>query len=195
MFHVLPPALAWLWRLVAPRGYANPSIISSEELTSEGVGSYWPFATGKMVDQANLLLDQIQKTLSTRYILVPNQYIGAYKTGFAGQWITREVLARRGGMHFRDGVLQPARCPLLGYSIETLKVDGQPIPKYLFQVNHQPEVGNEGYDAGAKMLTAFFKKEIRKFLVPELKPLGKRIIDSCLNDARVVDFYNFIPKL
>jgi hypothetical protein len=195
MFHVLPPALAWLWRLAAPRGYANPSIISTEELTSEGVGSYWPFATGKMVDQANLLLDQIQKTLSTRYVLVPNQYIGAYKTGFAGQWITREVLARRGGMHFRDGILQPSRCPLLGYAIETLKVDGQPIPKYLFQVNHQPEVCNEGYDAGAKMLAAFFKKEIRKYLVPDLKPLGKRIIDSCLNDARVVDFYNFIPKL
>ena len=24
LFHVLPPALAWLWRLVAPRGHANP---------------------------------------------------------------------------------------------------------------------------------------------------------------------------
>jgi hypothetical protein len=27
LFHVLPPALAWLWRLVAPRGHANPSIV------------------------------------------------------------------------------------------------------------------------------------------------------------------------
>ncbi len=62
LFHILPPALAWLWRLVSPRGYANPSIISSEGLESEGVGSYWPFATGKQVKHANLLLEQIIQT-------------------------------------------------------------------------------------------------------------------------------------
>ena len=55
LFHILPPALAWIWRLVAPRGYANPSIINTEGLSSEGVGSYWPFDTGRQVDQANLL--------------------------------------------------------------------------------------------------------------------------------------------
>jgi hypothetical protein len=66
MIHILPPALAWLWRLVAPRGHSNPSIISGEGLESEGVGSYWPFATGKMVPQANLLLTQIANTPKTR---------------------------------------------------------------------------------------------------------------------------------
>jgi hypothetical protein len=58
---VAPPAagLAWLWRLVAPRGHANPSITDTEGMTSEGVGSYWPFATGRRSIQANLLLEQI----------------------------------------------------------------------------------------------------------------------------------------
>jgi hypothetical protein len=51
LMHVLPPALAWLWRLVAPRGHANPSIIQTEGISSEGVGSYWPFATGKKVNK------------------------------------------------------------------------------------------------------------------------------------------------
>ena len=60
MLHILPPALAWLWRLVAPRGHDNPSIIDSKGLQSEGVGSYWPFATGRRVTHANLLLDQIR---------------------------------------------------------------------------------------------------------------------------------------
>lgn len=46
-------------------------------MTSEGVGSYWPFATGRMVDQANLLLKQIMDTPSTRYKLIPNQHVGA----------------------------------------------------------------------------------------------------------------------
>jgi hypothetical protein len=206
IFHVLPPALAWLWRLASPRGYDNPSIAVSDadsndapaaafQLTSEGVGSYWPFATGKMVDQANLLLDQILKTPSTRFVLIPNQHIGAYKVGFATQWLTREFLARRGGMRFRPGVLTEARCPLLGYALDNMKVDGQPLPKFFLQVNHQPEVGIEGYDAGAKMLTMFFKQEIKKYLTQELRPLGKRIIESCLNDARVVDYFNLIPKL
>jgi hypothetical protein len=98
-------------------------------------------------------------------------------------------------MRFRPGVLTESRCPLLGYALETMKVDGQPVPKFLLQVNLQLEVGAEGYDAGAKMLTTFFKNEIKKFLKLDLIPLGKRIIEACLNDARVVDYYNFIPKL
>ncbi len=44
VFHILPPALAWLWRLVAPRGFNNPSIIDSIEMTSEGVAHYWALA-------------------------------------------------------------------------------------------------------------------------------------------------------
>ncbi|HKK82532.1 MAG TPA: DUF4914 family protein, partial [Prolixibacteraceae bacterium] len=52
MFHLLPPALAWLWRLVSPRGHANPSIVSSGGMDSEGVGSYWPFATGEKIKHA-----------------------------------------------------------------------------------------------------------------------------------------------
>jgi hypothetical protein len=67
LFQILPPSLAWLWRLVAPRGHDNPSITDSEGMGSEGVGSYWPFATGKMVRHANLLLDQIIHTPRMRW--------------------------------------------------------------------------------------------------------------------------------
>ncbi len=77
LFHVLSPALAWLWRLVAPRGYDNPSISETVGMSSEGVGSFWPFATGRKVTQANLLLRQILDTPRTRFVLVPNQHIGA----------------------------------------------------------------------------------------------------------------------
>lgn len=56
LFHILPPALAWLWRLVSPRGHNNPSIVGTGNMQSEGVGSYWPFATGKRITHANLLL-------------------------------------------------------------------------------------------------------------------------------------------
>ena len=49
-------------RLVAPRGYNNPSITDTEGMSSEGVGSFWPFSTGRRVTPTNLLLRQIQAT-------------------------------------------------------------------------------------------------------------------------------------
>ncbi|MFO8064184.1 MAG: DUF4914 family protein, partial [Spirochaetia bacterium] len=134
MMQVLPSALAWLWRLVAPRGHSNPSIVTTEGLSSEGVGSYWPFATGKMVRQANLLLELIVNTPKTKYVLIPNQYIGAHKVGFQPEWLAREYIARRGNLKFRPGQLVESRCSLLGYSIPNLKVNGQQIPKGLLEV-------------------------------------------------------------
>ncbi|MCX7711119.1 MAG: DUF4914 family protein [Clostridia bacterium] len=193
VFHILPPSLAWLWRLVAPRGHDNPSITDTEGMSSEGVGSYWPFATGKMVDQANLLLDQIISTSATRYILIPNQHIGAYKVGFMPQWVSREYLARRGTAKFREEQLVASRCPLLGYSLETLKVDGTFLSKGFLQPNLQPEVGNDGYDAGAKILTSFFKRELAKFVSPELSPLGKKIIECCICNGKLEDYLDLIP--
>ncbi|MDR0957837.1 MAG: DUF4914 family protein [Clostridiales bacterium] len=195
IFHVLPPALAWLWRIVAPRGYANPSISDSEGMKSEGVGSFWPFATGKRVNYANLLLEQILKTTSTRYILVPNQYIGAYKVGFTGQWVAREFLSRRGEVKFRPDQLEQARCPILGYCPAGIKMDGNYLPKIFLKTELQPELGVEAYDIGAKMLTDFFKSEITQYLTADIHPMGRKIIESCLGDASVEDYYNFIPKL
>jgi hypothetical protein len=193
VFHILPPALAWLWRLVAPRGHANPSVVSTGAgMTSEGVGSYWPFATGLRVTQANLLLDQILNTPETKYILIPNQHIGVYKVGFMGQWIAREYLSRRGNFSFKKEPLVPARSPLLGYALESLKIDGQVVPKDFLQVDLQKENGVEGYDAGAAILTEFFKKELEKYLVPELHPLGRKIIETCLRDGSVKEYGDLI---
>lgn len=193
LFHILPPALAWLWRLVAPRGHDNPSVTESEGMSSEGVGSYWPFATGKMVDQANLLLKQIVATGNTRYILVPNQHIGAHKVGFNPQWIAREYLARRGGAKFRADQLSESRCSLLGYALKDIKVEGTYLARELLEVHRQQEVGQDGYDQGAAILLDFFKKELAKYLTPELDPLGKKIIDCCLNDGTVADYLDLIP--
>lgn len=193
LFHILPPALAWLWRLVSPRGHANPSIVGGEGMASEGVGSYWPFATGKMVTQANLLLEQVISTPRMRYTLVPNQYVGVWKVGFKPQLLMREYLARRGNAQLRADQYQPARCPLLGYELNYLTIEGAKIPSRFLQVHRQPEVGVEGYDAGAEILTKFFKKEIEQFLTPELHPLGRKIIEACLNDATVEDYNEIIP--
>lgn len=192
LFHVLPPALAWLWRLVAPRGHANPSIVDAEGMSSEGVGSYWPFATGRQVDQANLLLRQIDQTRKVRYILTPNQHVGAWETSFVPQWIAREYLARRGNAKFKSDQIQPARCPLLGYAFFQLQVEGRMIPRWFLQVNTQPEVGDEAYDAGARQLADFFEEQLRPFLHAGLDPLGRRIIEACLGGATAADYENLI---
>lgn len=193
LVHILPPALAWLWRLVAPRGFNNPSIIDSSEMKSEGVGSYWPFATGKMVTQANLLLEQIVDSPNTRYVLIPNQHVGVYEVGFIPQWIAREYIARRGSAKFRQEHLIEARCSLLGYGLDSLKIDGQHIGKAFLQPERQQEIGIEGYDAGAKILSDFFKKELDKYNTPELNPLGRQIIELFNNNATVQDYIDLIP--
>jgi hypothetical protein len=194
LFHVLPPSLAWLWRLVSPRGANNPSINDvGGGMKSEGVGSYWPFVTGRMVDQANLLLEQFRKAYRTRYILIPNQHIGAYEVGFMPQWITREYLARRGSASFGKDRLVESRCPLLGYAMQSVKVDGNQVKKDLLQVQYQPEVGFGAYDQGAAILTSFFKRELEKYLVDDLHPLGRKIIECCLDDGKVSDYLEFLP--
>ena len=194
MLHILPPALAWIWRLVAPRGHSNPSIVTAEGLTSEGVGSYWPFATGTRVRHANLLLELIVNTPGTRYVLIPNQYIGAYKVGFMGEWMAREWMARRGSLRFRPGQLVESRCPLLGYTLPSLRVNGQEMPKGFLRVHEQLEVGVEGYDAGADILREFLLEELKQFDSDDLMPLGRTIIELCRNNAGVDEFWDVLPQ-
>jgi hypothetical protein len=193
--HILPASLAWLWRLVAPRGHDNPSITTTEGMSSEGVGSYWPFATGRLVDHANLLLRQMIATPRIRYTLVPNQYVGAWETGFMPQWIGREYLARRGAAPFRPHQLTPARCPLLGYAFNTMQIEGTLIPQWLLQVEHQPEVGTEGYDAGAEIFQKFFESELQKFIHPDLDPAGREIIKCCMDRGTIDDYRKLLPPV
>ena len=189
MLHVLPSALAWLWRLVAPRGYANPSITDSATLSSEGVGSYWPFATGRQVHQANLLLNQIRATPKTRFLLIPNQHIGCWHVGFMPQWVGREYIARRSGAQFRPNQLTPARCPLLGMTLTSMLVEGVQINPWFLQVELQPEIGTMGYDAGARVLAEFFHEVLAPYLEEtDLDPLGRKIIECCLRNGTVDDY-------
>jgi hypothetical protein len=193
LMHIIPPALGWLWRLVAPRGHANPSIVDDGGMSSEGIGSYGYFLTGSVVKQANLLLEQVLATPNTRYVLFPNQHIGAYHVGFKPQWIGREYIARRGSAKFKEQSLVKAPCALLGYTLDSLKLDGQYIRRAFLQPHTQAEVGIEGYEAGAKILSDFFKKELKKFDTPELHPLGKKILDICMNDGTLEDYLAVIP--
>ena len=192
MLHFIPPALAWLWRLVAPRGFNNPSIVGGGELKSEGVGSYWPFATGQRVKQANLLLRQIVDHPNTRYVLIPNQHIGVYHVGFAAEWISREWLARHNG-HIKMDKLEPARCPLLGYALKEMVIESQPIRSKFLRTETQDRMGEDGYDAGAKILTDFFAKELDKFYTDDLDPLGREIIDCFRRGGTVEDYCKLTP--
>lgn len=194
LFHLLPPALAWLWRLVSPRGHANPSIVESEGMTSEGVGSYWPFATGRRVDQANLLLRQFITHTGMRYILCPNQHVGAWRVGFMPQWVAREYLARRGVARFRPEQLRPSRCPLLGSTLKQLQVEGRTVGSWFLQVEVQPEVGEAAYDQGAETLKAFFHQCLADFQDADLDPLGRQIITCCLDGGQLEDYERLIPS-
>ena len=127
-------------------------------------------------------------TLASKKQTLPN-----WKVGFKPQLLMREYLARRGNAQLRADQYQPARCPLLGYELNYLTIEGAKIPSRFLQVHRQPEVGVAGYDAGAEMLTEFFKKELEQFLTPELNPLGRKIIEACLANASVEEYNEIIP--
>ena len=202
MMHIVPPALAWLWRLIAPRGDKNPSIGESAATSparakghpvAEGVGSYWPFATGTKVAAANLLLRQIVAAPRTRYVLTPNQHIGAYDVGFAAEWLTREYLARRGMARVRPEQLMPSRCALFGYTLKEMKIDGQLIRPTFLRPDQQSQVGLEAYDTGARILTDFFNAELAQFCTDDLDPLGRQIIDVCLRSGTIEEYIALTP--
>jgi hypothetical protein len=127
-------------------------------MQSEGVGSYWAFATGRRVDQANLLLRQIVETPETRYVLLPNQHIGAWKVGFMAEWIAREYLARRGSAKFGRDQVREAICPLLGYIPHQLRIEGSMIPRVFLAVEEQIQGGMDVYEEGARQWREFFAR-------------------------------------
>ena len=194
LFHVLPPALAWLWRLVSPRGHANPSVTTTDAMGSEGIGSWWPFATGLRATEANLLLKQIIETPRVRYVLCPNQHIGAWKVGFMPQWLMREYLARRGGVRFARRELLPARSPLAGFALSRFVYEGRAFNPGLLRVELQSEVGPGAYDAGARILQTFFEKELHPYIkTGSIDPLGKSIIECCLQGGSVEEYLSLMP--
>jgi hypothetical protein len=105
----------------------------------------------------------------------------------------REYLTRRGNAKLRSDQYQAARCPLLGYELNYLTIEGTKIPSRFLQVYRQTEVGVEGYDAGAKILFDFFKNELEKFKSPELASIGRKIIDACYSGATIEDYNSILP--
>ncbi len=126
-------------------------------------------------------------------MLTPNQHIGAYKVDFGAEWLTREYLARRGGGRINPDNLTPARCPLFGYALKEVKIDGQLIRPTFLQPEFQSQVGTDAYDAGAKILTDFFKSELVQFMTDDLDPLGRQIIEVCLRDGSLDEYLALTP--
>ena len=81
----------------------------------------------------------------------------------------------------------------MGYSLDEMKIDGQTIRRKFLRPELQSKLGEEGYDKGAKIITDFFKEELKQFLVPELDPLGRQIIELCMKDAPLEDYLELTP--
>ena len=139
-----------------------------------------------------MLLDQIMDAPNTLNVLIPNQHIGVYRIGFAGEWLSREYLARHLGT-VRAKHLLPARCPIFGYSLDEMKIDGQYIRQTFLRPETQSRLGEEGYDIGAKILTDFIKEELKQFQTDDLCPLGREIIECVMKDGTLDDYLALTP--
>ena len=74
-----------------------------------------------------------------------------------------------------------------------MQIEGTFIPEWFLQVEKQPEIGIEGYDAGAGILEEFFDRQLQKFLHPDLDPLGMELISCCLDHGTVRDYEDLLP--
>jgi hypothetical protein len=88
--------------------------------------------------------------------------------------------------------MRPSRCPLLGYTPRQIVMEGRTIGVWFFEVDQQPEVGTAAYDQGAGILWEFFRKELEQFLVPDLLPAGRRIIECCLAGGSLEDYESLL---
>ncbi len=74
-----------------------------------------------------------------------------------------------------------------------MQIEGFFLNREFLQVETQPEIGEEGYDAGAKILTEFFKEEISLYVgEKDLDPKAREIIECCLNNGSVQDYENIL---
>ncbi|MCK4515714.1 MAG: DUF4914 family protein, partial [Spirochaetaceae bacterium] len=100
----------------------------------------------------------------------------------------------RGSLRFRPEQLVESRSSLLGYTLPSLRVNGQEMPRGFLCVHEQLEVGIEGYDKGAEILRKFFLNELDQYDTPDLNPLGRKIIDLCRQNAGVGEYMDALPQ-
>jgi hypothetical protein len=128
-------------------------------------------------------------------VLIPNQYIGAWRVGFMAEWVAREYLARRGSARFSREQLIESPCPLLGYVPRQIRIEGSIIPTIFMRVENQLQGGPEVFEEGARQWREFFHRELKPFLTQDLDPLGLKIIEACLDDATQEDYWKLIPHV
>ncbi|MDY6868737.1 MAG: DUF4914 family protein, partial [Chloroflexota bacterium] len=99
-----------------------------------------------------------------------------------------EYLARRGHARFEPENLREARCALLGEYPHQIQIEGRLLSRWFFAVDTQPEVGEAAYDQGAEMLFNFFHRILQQYDMEALTPLGREIIQCCLDRGSLADY-------
>ncbi|MGA9586405.1 MAG: DUF4914 family protein, partial [Terracidiphilus sp.] len=102
-------------------------------------------------------------------------------------------LARRGSAKFGREQVEEAAFPLLGYIPKQLKIEGSMIPRVFLRVEEQIQGGIDVYEEGARQWREFFARELEQFRVADLDPLGRRIVEACLDGAHQEDYRKLIP--
>ena len=74
-----------------------------------------------------------------------------------------------------------------------MTIEGQSIRSKYLQTDLQDRLGKDGYDAGAKILTDFFAKELEKFCTDELDPFGREIIECFKKGGTLEDYCKLTP--
>ena len=119
-----------------------------------------------------------------------------YRIGFAGEWIAREYLARRGGVVREEtaGTWRKMSAVWLfaGRNENRWADDPSEVPATGTAV--ASKLGEEGYDKGAKIITDFFKEELEQYTTcRSWTRWEERSIELCMNDAPLEAYLELTP--
>ena len=75
-----------------------------------------------------------------------------------------------------------------------MQIEGRLLSRWFYAVETQPEIGINAYHEGADILYHFFHNVLQDYMKDDLNPLGREIIEACLDRADVVDYQALIPS-
>ncbi len=76
-----------------------------------------------------------------------------------------------------------------------MRIEGSLISPLFLHVEDQLQGGREVVEEGARQWREFFHRELQPYLTADLDPLGRKIIEACLGDAKQEEYWKLIPHV
>ena len=143
-------------------------------MSSEGVGSYWPFVSGLRMVQVNARWISFTPSVACVTSSARTSTSAPGKLVSTRSGLRARYLARRGSSRFQPNQIRPARCSLLGYAMHQIQVEGPILHAGSCRSIPSPKSARPLITRVQNILT-FFHACLKEYLVAPFFPWGARL--------------------